>query len=239
MAKKIITALKLLIFDRQTFVKVFFSNYFGRYDIFIFYIKAKIRSYLLIKRKRIFIDLGANIGQAYNFFNSVYPNKHYDYVLVEPNKFCFDKLNLLACNNNVTILQSAAWIKKEKKLFYGVAESDNRTSLGASIMINHKTKSYDVQKEKAVLVEAFDFSNFLFEKSMIYDEIIVKMDVESSEYDLLEKLISDKNIKLIDRLFVEFHSNLMKKSEVKDQYVLRENKLIDTLPLYTKLHVWV
>ena len=74
---------------------------------------------------------------------------------------------------------------------------------------------------------------------MIYDEIIVKMDVESSEYDILEKLINDKNIRLIDRLFVEFHSNWMKTSKVKDAYVLREKKLIDNLPLFTKLHIWV
>jgi len=74
---------------------------------------------------------------------------------------------------------------------------------------------------------------------MIYDEIIVKMDVESSEYDILEKLINDKNIILIDRLFVEFHSNWMKKSKLKDTYILREKKLVDTLPLYTKLHIWV
>jgi len=239
MTKKIITALRLLIFDRQTFVKVLFSNYFGRFDIFIFYIKTKISSYFLTNKKRIFIDLGANIGQAYQFFNSIYPNNHYDYILVEPNKFCTDKLKLLVDNSNVTILQSAAWIKKEQKLFYGVAESGNSTTLGASIITNHKTKSYDVQKETAVLVETFDFSKFLLEKSLIYDEIIVKMDVESSEYDILEKLINDENIKLIDRLFVEFHSNWMKKSKVKDTYILREKKLIDTLPLYTKLHIWV
>ena len=239
MTKKIITALRLLIFDIQTFVKVLFSNYFGRYDIFIFYIKTKISSYFLTNKKRIFIDLGANIGQAYQFFNSIYTNKHYDYILVEPNKFCIDKLKLLVVNSDVTILESAAWIKKEQKLFYGVAESGNTTSLGASIISNHKTKSYNVQKETAVLVETFDFSKFLLEKSLIYDEIIVKMDVESSEYDILEKLIEDENIKLIDRLFVEFHSNWMKKSKVKDTYILREKKLIDILPFYTKLHIWV
>jgi FkbM family methyltransferase len=239
MAKKIITALRLLIFDRQTFVKVLFSNYFGRYDIFIFYIKTKISSYFLTNKKRIFIDLGANIGQAYQFFNGIYPNKNYDYILVEPNKFCVDKLKLLVDNSNVTILQSAAWIKKEQKLFYGVAESGNSTSLGASIITNHKTKSYNIQKETAVLVETFDFSEFLLEKSMIYDEIIVKMDVESSEYDILEKLINDDNIKLIDRIFVEFHSNWMKESKIKDAYILREKKLIETLPLFTKLHIWV
>jgi FkbM family methyltransferase len=239
MGRKIITALRLLLFDRRSFVQRIFCSYYGRYDIFIFYVQVKIRSYFLSNKKRLFIDLGANIGQAYQFFSGIYPSKHYDYVLVEPNKFCIDRLKLLVDNSNVTILQSAAWIRKEKKLFYGVAESGNSTSLGASIITNHKTKSYNVQKETAVFVETFNFSNFLLEKSMIYDEIIVKMDVESSEYDILEKLINDKNIKLIDKLFVEFHSNWMKKSETKDAYILREKRLIDTLPFYTKLHIWV
>ena len=239
MARKIITALRLLLFDRQSFINRIFSNYFGRPDIFIFYMKAKIRSYFLTSKKRIFIDLGANIGQAFQFFKGIYPTKHYDYILVEPNKFCIEKLKPLIDNSNVTILQSAAWVKKEQKLFYGIAESGNSTSLGASIIQNHKTKSYNAQKETAALVETFDFSKFLLQKSMIYDEIIVKMDVESSEYDILEKLINDKNIRFIDRLFVEFHSDWMKKSKAKDAYVLREKKLIDILPIFTKLHIWV
>ena len=60
-------------------------------------------------------------------------------------------------NSNITILQAAAWIKKEQKLFYGIAESGNSTSLGASIIEDHKTISYNVEKETAVLVETFDF----------------------------------------------------------------------------------
>ena len=177
MVRKIITALRLLLFDRSLFIKRIFANYFGRYDIFIFYIKTKINSYFLTNKKRIFIDLGANIGQAYQFFKGIYPNKHYDYILVEPNKLCVEKLKLLSDNRNVTILNAAAWTKKEEKLFYGISESANSTSLGASIIEDHKTESYNIQKEKAVLVETFDFSNFLLEKSMIYDEIIVKMDI--------------------------------------------------------------
>ena len=238
MGRKIITALRLLLFDRRSFVQRIFWFYYGRYDIFIFYVQAKIRSYFLSNKKRLFIDLGANIGQAHQFFKGIYPNKHYDYILVEPNKFCIEKLKLLIDNSNITILQAAAWIKKEQKLFYGIAESGNSTFLGASIIEDHKTISYNVEKETAVLVETFDFSEFLLEKSMIYDEIVVKMDVESSEYDILERLI-DNNIRLIDRLFVEFHSDYMKKSKEKDSYILREKRLIEMLPLFTKLHIWV
>ena len=240
MRRKIITALRLLLFDRRSFVQRIFWFYYGRYDIFIFYVQAKVRSYFLSNKKRLFIDLGANIGQAHQFFKGIYPNKHYDYILVEPNKFCIEKLKLLVDNNsNVKILQSAAWINKEQKLFYGIAESGNSTSLGASIIEDHETISYAIQKEKAVLVETFDFSEFLLEKSMIYDEIVVKMDVESSEYDILERLIDNNNIRLIDRLFVEFHSDYMKKSKEKDSYILREKRLIEMLPLFTKLHIWV
>lgn len=239
MIRKCITAFKLLLFDRKSFIQRIFSGYFGRYDIFIFFIKTKIRSYFLRKKKRLFIDLGSNVGQAYRFFSSIYPNLHYDYILVEPNQSCVEKLKLLVDRKNVTILQAAAWIKKDKKLFYGIKESDNKTSLGASIIEDHKTKSYTIDKTSAFLVDTFDFSLFLLEKSRIYEEIIVKMDIESSEYDVLEKLISDMNIKLINRLFVEFHSNWMEESKIKDYYLLRERRLIEVLPKFTRLHIWI
>ena len=237
--KKIITALKLLLFDRQGLIKRIFWFYYGRFDIFIFYIITKFRSYFLRKKKRLFIDLGANVGQAYQFFKGIYPNSCYDYILVEPNKFCVEKLRLLVESSNVEILEAAAWINNEKRLFYGLNESSNNTSLGASIIEDHNTISYNVQREKAILVETFDFSDFLLEQSVIYDEIIVKMDVESSEYDILERLINNNNIRLIDRLFVEFHSAYMKDSKEKNSYLLRERRLVDSLPLFTKLHIWV
>ena len=239
MRKKIITALKLLIFDRKAFIQRIFSSYYGRYDIFILYVTQKFRSYFLSSRKRLFIDLGANIGQSYNFFKGIYPNKHYDYILVEPNKFCIEKLKFLANSSDVKIIQAAAWINEGQRLFYGIKESGKSTSLGASIIEDHKTISYNVQKDQASLVKTFDLSEFILDKSVIYNEIIVKMDVESSEYDILEKLIDNNNIRLIDRLFVEFHSNHMKNSKEKDSYLLRERKLIETLPLFTKLHIWV
>ena len=239
MRRKIIIALRLLLFDRRLFTQRIFCFYYGRFDIFIFYAKAKIRSYFLSNKKRLFIDLGANIGQAHQFFKGIYPNRCYDYILVEPNKFCIEKLKLLVDSSNVTILQSAAWIKNDKKLFYGIVESGNSTSLGASIIEGHKTLSYNVKKETAFLVETFDFSKFLLEKSKLYNEIVVKMDVESSEYDILERLIDSKNIVLIDRLFVEFHTDYMKESKEKDAYKLREKQLIEKLPLFTKLHIWV
>ena len=142
-------------------------------------------------------------------------------------------------SSDIKILQAAAWIKEGQRLFYGIKESGNSTSLGASIIEDHKTISYNVQKDQASLVKTFDFSEFILEQSVIYNEIIVKMDVESSEYDILEKLIDNNNIRLIDTLFVEFHSDYMKKSKEKDSYILRERRLIETLPLFTKLHIWV
>ncbi|MEE2700028.1 MAG: FkbM family methyltransferase [Bacteroidota bacterium] len=238
--KKIITALNLLVFDRKGFIQRVLSGFFGRHDIFLFYVKAKIRSYFLRCKKRLFIDLGANIGQGYQFFRGIYPNRHYDYILVEPNKFCAERLNVLAKKEKrVIVLQAAAWTNNDMKLFYGIAESRNNTTLGASLVKEHKTKTYDSKDETAVLVETFDFSEFLFKKKEIYDEIIVKMDVESSEYDILEKLIDDSSIKCIDRLFVEFHTNWMKESEIKVSYEMRESELINILPKLTKFHVWV
>ena len=239
MIRKIITAFRLLFFDRDAFVKRLFTNYFGRFDIFIFYIKTKFQVYFLPQKKRLFIDLGSNVGQAYQFFRNIYPNNMYDYILVEPNKFCVEKLNKLIDCPNVEVIEAAAWVSDGKGLLYGLHESGNNLSLGASIIDDHKTKSYNIIKDSALKINTFIFSDLLNEKSEIYEEIIVKMHIESSEYDILENLIKNNNINLIDRLFVEFHSKWMKESDLKDMYKKRERKLIDTLPNYTNLHIWV
>ena len=67
---------------------------------------------------------------------------------------------------------------------------------GASILKDHKNISYIADSNLAINVKTFDFSDFINHQRKEYSEIIVKMDIESSEYDVLEKLISDNNLQI-------------------------------------------
>merc|ERR1712113_416271 len=55
---------------------------------------------------------------------------------------------------------------------------------------------------------AFDVADFLRRRADVVDYVVVKMDIEGSEYDVLRHLLKEKVTNLIDELFVEFHTEI-------------------------------
>ena len=55
-------------------------------------------------------------------------------------------------------------------------------------------------------VEAIDFSKWVLENFTEEDFIILKMDIEGSEYKVLPKMIEDGSIKFINKLIIEWHN---------------------------------
>lgn len=66
-----------------------------------------------------------------------------------------------------------------------------------------------------VLVDCIDFSKWITENFSKQDLIIVKMDIEGSEYKILPKMIEENTISYINTLCVEWHDWVM--PEFKDQ----------------------
>lgn len=95
----------------------------------------------------------------------------------------------------------------------------------------------------SVEVVVFDFVAFLRSAVVASDFVVVRLDVEASEYDLLQALIADtgrpKACKLVDALLVEWHAskltglsaNARKEIELKYGGTLetQQNKLVDAL----------
>jgi len=87
---------------------------------------------------------------------------------------------------------------------------------------------YDANEEKSIYVDCFDFPEYL-KKLKDYDNIVIKMDVEGSEYILLEKIIENiTEIQNIKHIFIEFHSRFMNKS-LKKKFRLKEIHIKDSL----------
>jgi len=55
-------------------------------------------------------------------------------------------------------------------------------------------------------VEAIDFSKWVIENFTEEDFIVLKMDIEGSEYKVLPKMIEDGSIKFINNLIIEWHN---------------------------------
>lgn len=81
-------------------------------------------------------------------------------------------------------------------------------------------------------VFCFDLSDFIQKKFSKDDNIVIKMDIEGSEYVTLEKMIEDKTIEYVNHISVEWHSRyFMNKEEIQN----RENNLIEKMKNYERL----
>jgi len=81
-------------------------------------------------------------------------------------------------------------------------------------------------------VPCFDFSRFIAENFSKDDNIIVKMDIEGSEFDVLEKMIADGTIEYLNHISVEWHARYFTN---KEETEAREKKLIKKLKRYDGL----
>jgi len=200
---------------------------------------APLRKLFLSKdKKRVFLDCGSNLGQAFDHFSQYYPTDFYDYVLFEPNPHC---LKVLRENYgdipNLEIVDGAVWTEDGTMELFGLVE-DHRGEIsdGASLLSSHNTKFYEPDAEKALTVPTIDFTEYLKTK-LDYDEIIVKMNIEASEYDVLEKMIEKDQIKHVDHFYIGFHAQFMTGDE-KKAFEVREKAIKVHLNKRNKLYVW-
>ena len=184
------------------------------------------------KRNGLFIDCGSNIGQAFKFFKDYYPLNLCDYVLIEPNPFCLPLLMKIRedIGEKIEIIPAAAAAHNGTTKFYGLVE-DKRGSLsdGGSILQIHNSLFYMADAQKALTVRTFSLSDFIKAKiKQGYSYITLKLDIEGSEYEVLEDLIMHNLHRHLAAMYVEFHSRYM-----SDCYRKRYEKI--ELRLLTKL----
>ncbi|MAJ22874.1 MAG: hypothetical protein CBC24_03395 [Candidatus Pelagibacter sp. TMED64] len=221
--------------------KKFFLKIFLRFD--------SIYSINRVKKskntKGLFIDCGSNIGQGFNMFKKFFPLKYFDYVLIEPNPNCLNYLKEIKKEleqkeeNKIDIINKAASSKDGTTKFFGLSE-DKRGILsdGGSILKEHNSLSYDAIENKAIEVETFSLSDFIKRKSLLYDTIILKLDIEGAEYEVLENLLFNKMHLKLNIIYNEFHSEYMDYDN-KKKYNNLEKKLVHNINKdKIKLRIW-
>lgn len=170
-------------------------------------------------KKYLFIDGGSNIGQGYNFFKNIF--KSADFALFEPNQFCHKQLEVILKNNNVIELNKKALYINNNQI---ELKFDKTTDLGASIISEHNL-GYKKQTNKSI-IECVDINDYILNKLNTYNNIILKLDVESSEYDILEYLIEKNTLIKLDAIIVEWHEKYMLKED-QEKFLIRKNKILD------------
>lgn len=86
-------------------------------------------------------------------------------------------------------------------------------------------------------VESIDFSKWIKRNCSESDFIVLKLDIEGSEYQVLEKMIADDTLKYIDALYVEWHDWVFAN---KEPYIIKKNAIMDKIKQlnikYTEWH---
>ena len=160
----------------------------------------KINSY---KKRIVIIDVGANIGQNVNYFKNKIKNEKIFFYLIEPNKYCFQDLKKIAKKSNkIKVINKAASINNKPLYLTGFEFlHDNKGETATTTSFKKKLNS-KIQK-----VKSFDLNLFLKkitnEKNFL---LILKLDIEGSEYKIINKIIKTKVINKVDYLFIEYHA---------------------------------
>ncbi|WP_179008428.1 FkbM family methyltransferase [Winogradskyella forsetii] len=180
------------------------------------------------KEKGLFIDCGSNLGQGYTYFKDFFKPEFYDTVMIEPNPHCMKILKEQFQNENIEFIEAAAWINYDDLHFFGLVEDDRgETTDGGSVIDSHNSTFYEADKENSTKVKAISLADLILKKKASYSQIIIKMDIESAEYEVLKNMLETKAVDYVDYMYIEFHSQYFKDEQIK--YKKLEKQLVKQL----------
>ncbi|MGO4672189.1 FkbM family methyltransferase [Bosea sp. 2YAB26] len=174
----------------------------------------------------LFIDCGSNVGQGYSVFSRYYTEEYFDFIMIEPNKSCLPYLQALQASSsaNIEIIGKAASVREGfTKLFGPPSDRRQPTYEGRSIVPEHNSSLYAAGDADSDVVETFSLSNLIMAKKMLYDVVVLKLDVEGAEYEILFDMINTGAHRELYAAYIEFHSIYMKRLEREIKVVAESN----------------
>ncbi|CAL0309655.1 unnamed protein product [Lupinus luteus] len=159
------------------------------------------------KNRYVYIDVGArSYGSSIgSWFKKQYPkqNRTFEVYAIEADKTFHEEYRT---KKGVTLLPYAAWVRNET-LFFEITRDPSQKIMmrgkGMGRISSVQTSSShmgDMDK-----IQGFDFANWLKSVVGYSDFVVMKMDVEGTEFHLIPRLIQTGAICLIDELFLECH----------------------------------
>lgn len=165
------------------------------------------------KPRCVFIDLGAADGNTFGeFMNNKYgpvancPHGEWSAVLVEANPRFNEKLAAVGKHNSGAVdikSSTAAYMCEATTSFFLDTVNTAKNFWGSSMSDSHT----DVQRsgKTKVTVPTMNLNRVLYEHTIASDWVMVKMDIEGSEFDVLPCVAQSASASLIDRLYLEQH----------------------------------
>lgn len=177
----------------------------------------------------IYVDLGANVGDTIEQFLRV--ERDATVYGFEPNPQLANRLKRrFYWGKNVTIYGKAAWdADGEMAMYLG-------HPLSSTLLTGKKRLSdypeFDIDYSESVTVKTIDFSRWLTETVTLEDTVCVKMDIEGSEYRVLQKLLDSGAIALIDELRCEWHHDRF--PIAVEEHARIKRQVLEKIPIVTE-----
>lgn len=173
--------------------------------------------------RKIFIDVGAHFGEVTNKFLKNHPD--YEAYLFEPNP-----------NNKIPfkkVYRRAVWINNCYEKFY--LSKRDKSSEGCSLM--KKKTSGNLDKENPIMVKCINFNKWIKDKFKKEDKIVLKMDIEGAEYVVLDHMIVGGSMAYINKLYIEWHWNVIGFNKELHDSLVYLLKNIPTLSLKEEMKI--
>ncbi len=179
------------------------------------------------KTNKIFIDGGSHLGESVKKFRSLYDNNNeFIYYMFEPNLLLFDnfkdKEEFKDCHKFNVGLSSKN--ESNVKLWGGDNKRYGLITCGATLNESKKENDQYTDTEFS-LINIISLSEFITKEFTDDEYIVLKLDVEGSEYDILEDLIATEVISTISKVYCEFHGQWLNES-----YKQREIEIKNKIP---------
>ncbi|KAK6164793.1 hypothetical protein DH2020_001657 [Rehmannia glutinosa] len=191
------------------------------------------------KSRYIYVDVGARSygSSIVSWFKKQYPkqNKTFEIYAVEADKTFHEQYK---SKKGVTLLPYAAWVKNET-LFFEINEDPGHKEVekgrGMGRIQPVQTSDGSTSSGNVDQIQGFDFADWLKNTVSERDYVVMKMDVEGTEFDLIPRLFETGAICLIDELFLECHYNRWQKCCPGERSAKYEKTYGQCLNLFTSL----
>ncbi|XP_077233074.1 uncharacterized protein LOC143875383 [Tasmannia lanceolata] len=164
------------------------------------------------KPRYVYVDVGArSYGSSIgSWFKKQYPkqNRTFEVYAIEADRVFHDEYRK---KKGVNLLPYAAWVRNETLFFEinrdpGKTKEDKVRGMGRIRPVDSSIGNGNVDR-----IQGFDFANWLKNTVSEKDFVVMKMDIEGTEFDLIPRLFETGAICLIDELFLECHYNRWQK----------------------------
>lgn len=179
----------------------------------------------LTKKKKLFLDCGGHDGCSVVKFLLSHPE--YEVITFEANPELWRYYEHLTTQ----LIGKAVYdYDGEVEFLIDPIDADGSSLIKEkNIDFHNEIKNEDCPK---LTIPCVDLSSYIKEMNEDYSEIVLKLDVEGAEYAILKKMIKDGTIKMIKKLYAEFHWHKIGVKKEEHDY------LIEELNKYVEIEYW-